>query len=37
MPLVFLLSIGISFVGVTAAELFWFLAFLVRPVLHRIL
>jgi uncharacterized membrane protein len=36
-PLVFLVSIGVSFVSVTAAELFWFLAFLVRPVLHRIL
>ena len=36
-PLVFLLSIGVSFVSVTAAELFCFLAFLVRPALHRIL
>ena len=37
MPLVFLVSIGVSFVSVTAAELFWFLAFIVRPMLHRIL
>jgi uncharacterized membrane protein len=36
-PLVFLLSIGISFLSVPAAELSWFLAFLVRPVLHRLL
>jgi uncharacterized membrane protein len=36
-PLVFLLSIGVSFVSVTAAECFWFLAFVVRPVLLRIL
>ena len=36
-PLVFLVSIGLSFFSVTAAELFWFLAFVVRPVLHRIL
>ena len=36
-PLVFLISIGVSFVSVTAAELFWFMAFLVRPALHRIL
>jgi hypothetical protein len=36
-PLVFLLSIAISFVGVKATEGFWFLAFMVRPVLHRIL
>ena len=36
-PLVFLLSIGVSFVGVRATECFWFLALVVRPVLHRIL
>ena len=36
-PLVFLVSIGVSFVSVTAAEYFWFLAFLVRPALLRIL
>ena len=36
-PLVFLISIGVSFISVTAAELFWFLAFLVRPVLHRVI
>lgn len=36
-PLVFILSIDVSFVSVTAAELFWVLAFVVRPVLHRIL
>jgi len=36
-PLVFLISIGVSFISVTAAELFWFLAFLARPVLHRVL
>jgi hypothetical protein len=35
--LVFLISVGVSFISVTAAELFWFLAFLVRPVLHRVL
>ena len=33
-PLVFLVSIGVSFVSVTA-ELFWVLAFLVRPALRR--
>ena len=36
-PLVFLLSIGVSFISVRATEYFWFLAFVVRPVLHRIL
>ena len=36
-PVVFLLSIGVSFASVTAAECFWFLAFLVRPVLLRVL
>jgi len=36
-PLVFLVSIGVSFISVSAAELFWFLAFLVRPVLHRVI
>ena len=36
-PLVFLVSIGVSFVSVTAAELFWFLAFLVRPALRGVL
>lgn len=36
-PLVFLLSIGISFLSVPAAELSWFIAFLVRPVLHRLI
>jgi uncharacterized membrane protein len=36
-PLVFLVSIGVCFISVTAAELFWFLAFLVRPVLHRVI
>ena len=36
-PIVFLLSIGVSFVSVTAAECFWFLAFLIRPALHRFL
>ena len=36
-PLVFLVSIGVSFVSVTAAEYFWFLAFLVRSALLRIL
>jgi uncharacterized membrane protein len=36
-PLVFLLSIGVSFLSVPAAELSWFLAFVVRPVLHRLL
>lgn len=36
-PLVFAVSIGISFISVTGAELFWFLAFAARPVLHRLL
>ena len=36
-PLVFLLSIGISFISVSAAEFFWFLSFLIRPILTRIL
>jgi uncharacterized membrane protein len=36
-PLVFLLAIGVSFLSVTAAEVFWFLAFLIRPALLRIL
>jgi uncharacterized membrane protein len=36
-PIVFLLSIGVSFVSVTAAECFWFLAFLIRPALHGFL
>jgi len=36
-PLVFLISIGVSFINVTAAELFWFMAFLVRPALHRVI
>jgi hypothetical protein len=36
-PLVFLPSIGVSFVGVKAAKCFWLLAFVIRPVLHRIL
>jgi len=36
-PLVFVLSIGVSFVSVLAAELFWLLAFLVRPVLLKIM
>ena len=36
-PLVFLISIGVSFISVSAAELFWFLAFLVRPALHRVI
>lgn len=34
-PLVFILSIGVSFISVTAAELFWLLAFFVRPVLMK--
>ena len=33
MPLVFALSIGVSFISVPAAELSWLLVFLVRPVL----
>lgn len=37
MPLVFVLSIGVSFINVPAAELFWLLAFLVRPVLLKII
>ena len=36
-PLLFLISIGISFVNVRAIEFFWFLAFLLRPLLLRIL
>jgi hypothetical protein len=36
-PLVFLLSIGVSFISVKAAEYFWFISFLIRPVLLRIL
>lgn len=35
-PLVFLLSIGVSFVSVTAAEVSWFLPLLVRPALLKI-
>jgi uncharacterized membrane protein len=35
-PLVFVLSIGVSFISVHAAELFWLLAFLIRPVLLKI-
>lgn len=36
-PLVFVGSIGISFVSVQAAELFWLLALLVRPVLLNVI
>lgn len=36
MPLVFALSIGVSFISALAAELSWLLVFLVRPVLLRI-
>ena len=36
LPLVFALSIGVSFVSALAAELSWLLVFLVRPVLLRI-
>jgi hypothetical protein len=35
--LVFLRSIGVSFFNVSAAEYFWLLTFLIRPVLVRIL
>jgi uncharacterized membrane protein len=36
-PLIFLLSIGVSFLNVWATQVFWLLAFLLRPVLLRIL
>jgi hypothetical protein len=36
LPLVFALSIGVSFTSALAAELSWLLVFLVRPVLLRI-
>jgi uncharacterized membrane protein len=36
LPLVFALSIGVSFISALAAELSWLLVFLVRPVLLRI-
>jgi uncharacterized membrane protein len=36
LPLVFALSIGVSFISPLAAELTWLLVFLVRPVLLRI-
>ena len=36
MPLIFALSIGVSFISALAAELSWLLVFLVRPVLLRI-
>ncbi len=36
-PLVFAFSIGVSFISVRAAELSWLLAFLVRPVLLKII
>jgi uncharacterized membrane protein len=36
MPLVFALSIGVSFISALATELSWLLVFLVRPVLLRI-
>jgi hypothetical protein len=36
-PLIFVLSIGVSFVSVWATQYFWLLAFLSRPVLLRIL
>src|SRR3712207_6913822 len=35
-PLIFLLSIGISFVSSRAALLSWFLMLIIRPVLSRI-
>jgi TMEM175 potassium channel family protein len=35
LPLVFLLSIGVSFLDVFAAELCWVLSFAIRPVLPR--
>lgn len=36
-PLIFLISIGISFLSIWATQVVWLLAFLVRPVLLRIL
>jgi uncharacterized membrane protein len=36
-PLIFLLSIGVSFLSVWATQVLWCLAFLIRPVLLRIL
>ena len=36
-PLIFVISIGVSFLSVWATQVFWLLAFLVRPVLLRVL
>ena len=36
-PIMFWVSIGISFVSVIAAEISWLLMFLIRPALLRIL
>ena len=36
-PIMFWVSIGISFVSVIAAEISWLLIFLIRPALLRIL